>query len=153
VFSRDPETVVTFCRRHDGPGRGVYFGTATRTAGTAKGDREHCRELPALWSDIDCVARGIDFDEALSALLSLPHPPSCIVHSGRGLHAYWRLREALLLDDSVVDEGIIAVLRQLAGVCCGDLKVCDIARIMRLPGTTNYKGEPVLCRVLYGGPA
>src|SRR5690606_17711766 len=40
TFTRAPEVVVTFCARHDGPGRGVYFGTATRTAGTAKGDRE-----------------------------------------------------------------------------------------------------------------
>ena len=153
VFTRDPETVATFCRRHDGPGRGLYLGAATRTAGIAKGDREHCLELPALWSDIDCVARSIDQDEAISALLSLPHPPSCIVDSGRGLHPWWKLKEPLDLSDPKGDEAVIAVLRQLAGVCGGDLKVCDIARVMRLPGTLNTKGaEPVLCRVIYGGP-
>jgi hypothetical protein len=154
TFTRDPETVVTFCRKFARPDYGTYFGVANRTAGVAKGDREHCTELCAVWADIDCVLNNIDFDEALSALLSLPHPPSCIVHSGRGLHSYWRLREPLDLTTADNDEAIVAVLRQLIGITAGDKSACDIPRVMRLPGTLNTKDEPpALCRVLYGGPA
>lgn len=149
-YTRDPETVVTFCRKFARPAYGTYAGIATRTAGTAKGDREHCTELPAVWADIDCIANGIDFDEAISALLSLPHPPSAIIHSGGGLHAYWRLREPLDLTTAENDEAVVAVLRQLIGVTCGDRSACDIPRVLRLPGTLNTKREPhVLCRVLH----
>jgi hypothetical protein len=32
------------------------------------------------------------------------------------------------------------VLRQIADVVAGDLAVCEVARVMRMPGTHNTKG-------------
>src|SRR4030095_14629121 len=74
--------------------------------------------------------------------------------SGYGIHAYWLLREALdirldLPGAAELEAGILAALKQLAGVVCGDVAVCDLARIMRLPATHNTKrGELVPCAVL-----
>ena len=156
VFTRDPEIVSVFLTRHDGAGRGVYFGVATRTPGTARGDRAHCTMLPALWVDGDYRKSGVDREEAMAALMTLPHPPSCIVASGGGLHSYWKLTEPIDLTSPDDDDAITATLKQLAGVCAGDPKVCDVPRIMRLPGTVNWKPElgdgGVPCEVVFGGP-
>lgn len=161
LFGRDMELVGAHCRRWDMEGRGMFFGTCTRLPGVSKGTRQHLSECRALWVDIDCMKHGIDTADAISVLRSLPFPPSIIIGSGGGIHAYWLLSEAI--DVSVgngpvpteAEEEIVAALKQLAGVLAGDTKVCDLARVMRLPGTHNTKSEvieaagaPVLVAVL-----
>ena len=66
--------------------------------------------------------------------------------SGGGLHFYWLLTEALDIRQSAdnaaeTEESVVAVLKQLAGIMAGDTSVCDLARIMRLPGSHNTKPE------------
>lgn len=154
LFTRETDLVVAHCRRLDDLGRAVYFGTATREGGLARGDRAHCRELTSVWTDIDCYKAGIAKEEAVAALLALPVPASIVIDSGGGIHGYWLLREAFDISQSVpgwpeVELRVVSVLRQLAGVLAGDLSVCDLARIMRLPGTHNTKdGTLRLCTVL-----
>jgi hypothetical protein len=144
LFTRDPNLVLAHCVRWDQPERAVYFAPATRQPGAAKGDREHCVELPALWVDIDVYKLGIAKEEAVAALLMLPIPPGILIDSGGGIHAYWLLREAIAIgqdeaDWQATEAAIVSALKQLAGVVAGDLAVCDLARIMRLPGTHNTK--------------
>jgi len=104
---------------------------------------------------------GLDKDAVVSELRPLPFPPSVIVDSGGGLHAYWLLNEAIDVsadapDAETTEEAITRTLKQLAGICAGDLNVCDLARVIRLPGTLNTKpdvmaanaGVPVECVVL-----
>jgi hypothetical protein len=134
------------------------------------GGRTGLAELPALWADIDVAKNGLDEAGVQRALASLPSPPSALIHSGGGLHVYWFLREAISLDLGAsatngsiggskadpTDEGIVDVLRRLADIVAGDTAVCDLARIMRLPGTHNSKpavierngGHAARCRVI-----
>jgi hypothetical protein len=155
LFTRDPDLVQRHCEKWDDIGRAVYFGVATRASGTAKGDRAHVRELPALWSDIDCYKLGISTDEAVAALLSFSIPPSAVVLSGGGVHAYWLLSRPLDVSQTdpatwpAIELAAVGALKQLAGVFAGDLAVCDLARVMRLPGTHNTKdGTLRACSVL-----
>jgi hypothetical protein len=155
LFTRDPDLVQRHCEKWDDIGRAVYFGVATRASGTAKGDRAHVRELPALWSDIDCYKLGISTDAAVAALLSFSIPPSAVVLSGGGVHAYWLLSRPLDVSQTdpatwpAVELAAVGALKQLAGVFAGDLAVCDLARVMRLPGTHNTKdGTLRACSVL-----
>jgi hypothetical protein len=68
----------------------VYVGVATRRDASG-GELANCRHLAALFVDIDFkrTAEREARDRLARALL----PPSAIVQSGGGVHAYWFLRE------------------------------------------------------------
>lgn len=161
VFTRDMPVVEKHCERWDEDGRGMFFGVCTRLTGSHSGKRVDLAECPALWVDMDTDKLGLDKDAVITALRPLPFPPSVITDSGGGLHAYWKFNEAIdVRADSdgaeETEEAIVATLKQLAGICAGDLNVCDLARVLRLPGTGNSKretlaandGMPKLCRVI-----
>src|SRR5262249_44429865 len=72
-------------------------------------------------------------DEALTRLGWFEFPASCILHSGRGYHAYWFL-ETPTPDFALADRTIRALAQHLNGD--GALTV---AQSMRLPGSVNTK--------------
>ncbi len=157
MMTRDTAEIASFCRRKDEPGMGLYFGVCTRRNGVTSGTAANVVECPALWVDIDCAKQGIAGADARAALEFLPHPPTVIVNSGGGLHAYWILEQAV--DVSPGQPGvqrITAALRKLAMILAGDMQCAEVARILRLPGTMNskdatralYGGEPAVCAVL-----
>lgn len=93
-------------------------------------------------------------------LESLPLPPSCTVASGGGLQAWWAFQEPWdLREDGVREQAkrvargwheTIADAADRAGGRRVD-SVHDLARILRLPGTMNWKrGEPVPVRIVDG---
>jgi len=144
IWTRHPDDVKGFLDRYDLPDFGVFFGVATRK--NRSGDVNACLEVPALW--IDC-----DGHRPVDELKSCFMPPSAIVESGGGAHAYWKLSEPV--DVEAVQFGEHRdhpVMRALAGlkrIFNGDAKVVDIARVMRLPGTTNSKRDDhVVCTVI-----
>jgi P4 family phage/plasmid primase-like protien len=145
LFTRDPQLIEDHCRRWDLPERAIYFGVATRLAGSPDGTRASLAELPALWVDIDTDKLGLDKAAVTAALREkLFLPPSIIINSGGGVHAYWLLKEALDIRLGAagadnLEHDIVAALKQLAGICAGDTAVCDLARVMRLPGSHNTK--------------
>ena len=121
---------------------------------------DDARLAPAAWIDIDLIDHTLKksgaalnvtmgqireaADGVADALRALPFPPSAIVYSGGGLHAYWRLAEP----DGDLD-AVEAVNARLATICAGDEAVKNRARVMRLPGSMNRKyAEPVQCEVL-----
>lgn len=131
----DLTALTALAARHRDAGEEVFCTPLTRRrrqSGKAGG------VLPAR-------AAWVDFDdpEALSALRAFAQRPHMVIYSGSGgAHAYWRLARP------VSPEEIEAVNRKLAHHLGGDLGVCDRARIMRLPGTHNYKaGRP--CRLVF----
>lgn len=144
IFTRSRTEMQRFCERRDVDGIGTYFGVCTRREGAKNGGLEDIVECVALWADIDCLKQGIPGDEAIRALDFLPFPPSIVVNSGGGLHAYWQLEEAINVTvGSQQCEHVVSALKSLARVVAGDMKVCDLARIMRLPGTRNSKAETI----------
>lgn len=157
LFTRDPQLIEDHCARWDRPERAMYFGVATRLSGSPDGTRASLAELPALWVDIDTDKLGLDKAAVAASLREkLLLPPSIIVDSGGGIHAYWLFTEALDVRAGggdaadTLEHDITAALKQLAGICCGDTAVCDLARVMRLPGSHNTKtaGEMRLTAVI-----
>lgn len=157
VFSRDETVLQSFCRRKDDIGYGMYFGTCTRRIGVSSGKAENVVECPALWVDIDCAKQGLAGDETIKALEYLPFPPTIIINSGGGLHAYWMLEDAIDVSPaSDARHAVTGALRRLALILAGDTSCAEVARIMRLPGTHNtkpatlalYDGQPALCEIL-----
>ena len=122
-------------------GWGAYIGVATRRSGLgrwSRGGKADLLELPALFVDIDAP------DPALWHLTFFAPPPSMLVSSGRGYHAYW------LLDTPTTDfQQADLVLKGLAERLGGD-SVLTVANSMRLPGTLNTKSdrENALCHLV-----
>ena len=89
-------------------------------------------------------------EAVLDFLNELPFPPSFIVSSGNGIHAYWLLRQPYRIRDgtgrdyieSLLD-GFEAYAIKLAHDNHGWVfdPVADLSRMLRVPGTTNFKTE------------
>lgn len=128
----------------------VYFNVCPREG--KKAGKQGVIEVTALWCDLD----GRDFpggkEEALSRISQLPTnlAPSVIIDSGHGYHVYWLLDQPIPIKaiDVAAIEGYIAGLARFLG---GDA-VQDLSRLLRMPGTINWKTEPIECRIVSFNP-
>jgi hypothetical protein len=104
----------------------VYIGVnpRTRQAGTADAVEYGC----CLWADLDTP-------EARAALDDFPFPPSMLLSTGNGHHAYW------ITDAPYSPEELVRGNRRLAQHLGADMNCTDAARIMRPPNTFNFKGD------------
>lgn len=101
-----------------------------------------------VWVDIDFKGSTKAEAEVLRSLRTLSYPPSLIVHSGNGFHAYWLLgRKYPSTDIEVVNQGIGKELRA-ALVTVDSTHNAD--RFLRIPGSQNLKDpqQPKPCRIL-----
>lgn len=104
------------------------------TTGTfiGRGDANLSAGSAVLWVDID------DYDQAqaVAKLKSLAQPPTLIVNSGHGTHAYWALTkfETDLQLIRAKNKGLVTELGIKGADSCYDL-----ARVLRVPGTYNIK--------------
>ncbi len=112
--------------------------------------------IAGLWVDLDIADPAHQKpnlpptqEDALGLLAGLPEP-SLTVHSGHGLQLWWLFKE-LWLFESDAERSEAAELaarwqgtiRQRARVKGWDVDAtADLARLLRIPGTTNRKGKP-----------
>ena len=113
--------------------------------------------IPCLWADIDIAhpahrstrAYPPDLESAVEFLMGLPAPPTVMVDTGHGLHAYWCLSELFLFGDDVGHARGTELALRWHGMLSGLLaergwetdNVSDLARVLRLPGTFNLKDD------------
>jgi Protein of unknown function (DUF3631) len=134
-----------------GAERDIWMGCGLRAEPSANGGRGTDRDvvaIPGLWADID--ERPADVIDALNALEC---PPSVLVESGHGVHAWWLLDELWTFADD--DDRVEArtLLRRLHAFLRTHVwkvdAVHDLARVLRVPGTLNYKQSPPAPVVLH----
>ena len=140
-----------------GQQRNVFFGVAKYTDDSGR-KKSNVKALKAFWLDIDCGPSKAEVNpktgkpkgyltqqEGLTALrafamhVGLPRP--IIVNSGRGLHVYWPLVE------EITREQWEPIAERLKALCDAndlyvDPQVFEAARILRVPGTLNFKDSP-----------
>lgn len=135
----------------------IYFCLSTQSDtgghtnwGTLRAHRHASKALAlkAIWIDIDC-GEGKDYPtqaegaEALTEFIAATQmpPPTAIVNSGRGLHAYWISDKPLTAEQwRPYAEGLKhEVLRHKFAKDAG--LITDAARVLRVPGTVNQKVE------------
>ena len=138
--TRDTSELSNFITKWDQAERGLFYCVSTIKAGSPKRNKESVAELPMLFADIDLK----DVDETVEnierKLKALKFPPSTMIRSGNGVHALWLFKEPLYVADvGLLQEEVEVALRQLADIVGGDLQVCEVARLMRLPGSHNTK--------------
>lgn len=100
-----------------------------------------------IWCDLDAYNT---IPEAMQALDAYQFPPTLIVNSGYGLHAYWQL------DRFYTDQEAIAAANKYlshAFANVGGDSCFDLARVMRVPGTPNTKKTPhILATIAHVAP-
>jgi len=153
-----PEEAARFDGAQD-----VYVSAALVTAESAEriGSRGRLKArdaagIPGLWADIDVSGtpdgRGgtktgaAPSREAAQELAHAVLDPTVLVKSGYGLQAWWLFEEPWVFGGEPEREqaaqivrGFQAALRERAGFALDATH--DLARLMRLPGTFNGKGE------------
>ena len=143
----------------DTQGYDAYFALATfKEKGSRKAD--NAEYMRSFFLDLDC-GPSKDYGtkkEAVIALqgfcktLQLPKP--IVVDSGRGVHAYWPLTENIIIDDWIVVAEKLKKLCHTHGLFADPAVTSDIARILRVPLTHNYKTDPPSpVRVISSGKA
>jgi len=85
----------------------------------------------------------VDLDDApLTVLESSPVRPHIVIESSPDrFHAFWRVTSCPV-------DAFTPLQKQLAQRFGGDPKVCDLPRVMRLPGFYHRKSEPFLTRII-----
>lgn len=118
--------------------RNIYIGVAARESDES-GKAANCRQLGALFSDIDF--KDSSEADARQRLKTFQLQPSIIVASGGGLQVYYLLDQPFDLQNGGLTKAK-NLLRALATALGGDMSAAEPARILRLPGTLNYKYNP-----------
>ena len=109
----------------------VFYGVLPRRE-RGKGKAEDTLRGSVVWIDLDFRSFGGGEKEARERLFTYTDPPSIVVRSGHGLHGYW------LLEKPAEPADLSNASRGLAYMIGGD-HAFDAARLLRLPGTTNWK--------------
>ena len=147
----------------------VYFGLCLGPQGLGKHNRVTAATvtmMPGLWLDLDYGPNHqkknlpATLEEVLAAVDELPVKPSMIVHSGNGIHVYWKFKEAVIFDTMEERQQMELLNRRWHQLVknrwsskgWGMDSVWDLARVLRVPGTLNLKGaEPIEVTLLYDG--
>jgi len=137
------------------PEQDIYIGAGLTAEDRGQHKRATENEIAALvgfYADIDFggSAKGKvrpSQQEALGFCRSMPLLPTLIVCTGHGYHAWWLFKEPHTFEDDEDRKHVKALARgwasllQAKGKAAGfDVdSVYDLARVMRVPGTTNCK--------------
>lgn len=124
-----------------------YYGVVVRDAD--KGTAEHCVRAEALYADADLKLWATEPDPRAAARAAFRRfglRPTAIVDTGNGFHVYLGLGEPVDVRDPACRATFEAVNAAFARALCGHGRkpdeVHDVARILRAPGSYNFKTTP-----------
>lgn len=133
---------------------------------TGRSNAEDISRLTALYADLDYKAKpngmsslpeAMEVVEALSSIIG--YQPSAIVYTGGGIHPYWPVLDGEITEDTRADmikrlKRWGALVKLTAASHGGDAdSVYDLPRILRIPGSLNWKeAEPRSTSIdIFGG--
>lgn len=137
----------------------VYFGVHpvatipqhTYLTGERTGQVKPAREVRPKLGDVSAVNcifaefDGKDFEDgkagALSHIVDLVPPASCLIDSGGGYHAYWLLAQPVELNDEATRQHVRDLQTNWVEYVEADRGAKDLSRVLRVPGTRNYKDK------------
>jgi len=120
-----------------------YFGIHATNEGGRVGERSKNATVSAvncLYADFDAKDYG-DKTATLNHVISLPVMPSVLIDTGGGYHAYWLLKDTLILASEADRQSAANIQANWAAFVGGDPGAKDLARVLRIPGTRNLKYE------------
>jgi P4 family phage/plasmid primase-like protien len=133
------QTAYEVCNR----GIDVYFGVNPRTGGAGK--KQNVHYVSAFHAEIDYGTDGHKtkskhetYEEACDAICSFSLQPTLVNVSGGGLHCYWVLNKPIKVDEVGV-EALESINKELTEQLGGDRGTHNLDRVLRIPGTFNFK--------------
>ncbi|MDB4304172.1 hypothetical protein N9934_05230, partial [Desulfosarcina sp.] len=124
-------------------GLDVYVGVNSRIGQASR--KENVHYLVAFHAEVDYGQDGHKkkpeyetYEDALAAITAFEIPPTIVIHSGGGFHCYWVLKvpanvsEIGLANLENVNKAILTKIK-------ADVGTHNINRILRVPGTFNFK--------------
>lgn len=121
----------------------LYFGI--HSSATNRGPRQ--RSLIETIDVVNCLFAEFDLadgqpkEHLLESINQLDVPPSVLIFSGGGYHAYWLFEQTYFIDSDDARQRIIDIQYAWDDYTTGDNHVKDLARVLRIPGTYNRKPE------------
>jgi len=153
LAARETDRVEAFLQRHDQAGVGLYFCVGTLLDGGRGRGKQNLGWIIGLHADIDFKDHDCAPEEIRQRIGQTLLPASLVVETGGGVHCYWLFHEAEAATPEAIAR-IEAALRRLADHLGGDPQCAEISRLMRIPGTVNFKREkPAAVCVLENRPA
>ena len=139
ILVDSPEEIIEAVNDPEVRGSDLYFGVGIRV----RGGFDDVSRVTTAWVDADGKDYG-SVEKARTAVHSFPVEPSFVVSSGHGFHAYW------LLSNSVNPRRASQISEAIQKAISSD-PVNDATRVLRIPGTINYKNpdEPVPVAIEY----
>ena len=125
-----------------------------KTPATRRVSAAEAHAIPGLWADVDYTddahtKPGLPAQaDALRVLMQDVETPTILVSSGHGYQPWWMFDEPWILDTDE-DRAQAQMLvrwwqtRLAAALDAAMDSTHDLARVLRVPGTLNRKGEPV----------
>lgn len=154
----------------------VYFCTSTQSYAEEKVSQrgfkylkavrssENAVKMKSLFIDIDLVdgkadkSKGYDTMAELVAALAdflkattLPKP-TIMISTGGGFHLYWCLVSAVTIEEWMPLAYALAEATKQHGLKCDTQCTIDAARVLRVPGTQNFKYDPPKPVTFAGNP-
>lgn len=138
----------------------IYFNIGLQEDLPPRGQRGKSNTvslIPGFWMDIDEKGSHhksqdlpCSIEEAESFLRSLEKPPSMIICTGGGLHAYWVFQELCFIETDSYRMKIKEASKTFQQRIINEGKkhgwsldnTSDLARLLRIPGTWNWKTIP-----------
>lgn len=128
AFEEHKQTLFELNQREIG-----IFVAINKTDGKGR-KTENITDIRAVFVDLD--------GSPLEPILQAPLQPHIVIESSPGrYHAYWII-EGLPLDEFTLTQKL------LAERFYGDPQICDLSRVMRLPGFYHHKGTPHLTKII-----
>ena len=147
------DEIADYVKLQSEAGHQVFFGPALRKddLGSKRSNDENIMYMLSLWVDIDSPDKSLPADERLEqaqillgefivALTEYNIEPSFIVESGHGYHVYFIVHQAMEHPNENWENAQIALINMAKA----DMQAKDPTRLMRAPGSINYKdpGNP-----------
>ncbi len=154
------QELITFAFQYADEGHQVFYGIANREndLGSKRSDENNVCTVKSFWVDIDSPDKDLPddqkllaaknlLDEFVEALQGYDLEPSYIVESGNGYHVYFVLRQFFFLPHGDWEKAQYA----LTNLAKGDLQARNAGRLLRVPGTYNYKDKnnPKPVQIIY----
>jgi len=133
------ESAFTLCNQ----GIDVYFGVNPRMGNGGK--KENVHYFSAFHAEIDYGTTGHkknslhdNYENSLATIQSFNPEPTIIIHSGGGFHCYWVLSNPVKVTDVGINV-LESINKALSDKLGGDAGTHDVSRVLRVPGTFNFK--------------
>jgi hypothetical protein len=143
----------------DENGFDAYYALGTFEEAGSR-EAENVKQMRAFFMDLDCgvhlkTGKPKSFPDQSAAIVALKNfvktnnlPKPFLVNSGYGVHVYWPLSAPVDFMTWLPVAEKLKALAKAQGFRADEAVTADAARVLRVPGTRNHKGDeprPVTC--------